>query len=519
MLPELLTKYSHHVRILDYWPGNFAEEPPVHTQLRRLTIEPGGYYWQKGHQEAIRRMIGANTNLMTLGLAQVALFKRDNGSHENYNNDMGDDNTLSPTNPLGHLKTSLLELYVIQMDFRENEFYYTLRDVAQGNLQTLELGPIDGSFDLQDLVFVSLTRFRLWLRGRMNTEMFEIIGRSPHLNHLEIHDAIWHKDETFGGSNHHYELLVHFLRGTRPVDPLNPGSTLRQWARPQLATLRLYMRHWHPQDRPSARARGFINHPNYLELIRACSNTYNKLKQTGHLGSLRELDISLCRLDDDAREAIEMHSENLEVLKMTLEYNLDRAIVEHGRVLARLFRSCRRLRTFEYRNVFRGGADISTMMESLIEEHILEGYRYNCTQHSPIGKLPESWWSCPDLESLELLSTAPSIMERVEEKDRWLVDSDNEDDDNHNHGSTTWMLPSFKWDPNVPDGTAFLLDAMETRSRVNEAGRMYTDHSNQGESLIKRFLRYVSPSKKLRNLQLAQLKFVKPCACMSCNGQ
>jgi hypothetical protein len=63
MSPELLTKYSRHVRILDYWPGNFAEEPLVHTQLRRLTIEPGGY-------------IGANTNLMNLGLAQVALFKR-----------------------------------------------------------------------------------------------------------------------------------------------------------------------------------------------------------------------------------------------------------------------------------------------------------------------------------------------------------------------------------------------------------------------------------------------------------
>ncbi|KAG0230244.1 hypothetical protein BGX31_005951 [Mortierella sp. GBA43] len=444
----------------------------MHTQLRHLTVEPGGYYWQKGHKKAIRRLVGANVNLETLQLSDVPLFKRESNEHQgsndddnknmsDNNDDTDDDNMLGRTNPLGHLKSTLRELSLIQMDFREKEFYYALRDVAQGNLRSLELGLINGSFDLQGLVFRSLTRLQLWLKRTMNTDLYEIVGRAPHLDHLELYDAM-DPDDWFEGS---FVLCK------------------------------------------------YANNPDYLELIRACSNTYNKFAQAGHLGSLRELIITLRNLDDDAKEAIEMHSDNLEVLRITIEYNWGRVSVEHGQALAKIFQSCRRLKVLEYRSGSLDVPNISTMMESLIEEHSKENNRRSADAN---GHIPGPPWNCPDLETLRIYSTAPSVMERLEEE-RWFVDDETNGDNNNIHGFSPWTIPSFQWDPTVDDGTAFLLDTMEARSRFSWPMRM--GRPKNGENLIKRFLHYVAPSRKLKNLQLAQLKFVKPCACESCNGK
>ncbi|KAI8347445.1 hypothetical protein B0O80DRAFT_465716 [Mortierella sp. GBAus27b] len=519
---ELLVKYSHHVRILNYWPEYPAQEPPMHTQLRHLTVEPGGYYWQKGHKKAIRRLVGANVNLETLQLSDVPLFKRESNEHQgsndddnknmsDNNDDTDDDNMLGRTNPLGHLKSTLRELSLIQMDFREKEFYYALRDVAQGNLRSLELGLINGSFDLQGLVFRSLTRLQLWLKRTMNTDLYEIVGRAPHLDHLELYDAM-DPDDWFEGSFVlcSLEPLAHFLRGTHPLHISKSRSAAKHWTRPQLATLRLHILHTNNQD---SRLPEYANNPDYLELIRACSNTYNKFAQAGHLGSLRELIITLRNLDDDAKEAIEMHSDNLEVLRITIEYNWGRVSVEHGQALAKIFQSCRRLKVLEYRSGSLDVPNISTMMESLIEEHSKENNRRSADAN---GHIPGPPWNCPDLETLRIYSTAPSVMERLEEE-RWFVDDETNGDNNNIHGFSPWTIPSFQWDPTVDDGTAFLLDTMEARSRFSWPMRM--GRPKNGENLIKRFLHYVAPSRKLKNLQLAQLKFVKPCACESCNGK
>ncbi|KAG0230242.1 hypothetical protein BGX31_005949 [Mortierella sp. GBA43] len=433
-------------------------------------------------------------NLVKLRLVHVELFKRDASEHEGSNendnkdaDDIHDDHTLCLTNPLGHLKASLLELSMKQMGFEEKEFYYALRDIAGGSLRTLKLGWIVGSLDLHGLVFESLTRLHLWLRRTMKTDMFEIIGRSPHLDHLELYDAV-DPDDWFQGGYVLCDLepLAQFLRGTPTMDPSTSGSTHRQWTRPQLATLRLHIRHMVTQ---SSGVTTGGNNPQYLELIRACSNTYDKFKRRGYLGSLRELVFSVHNLDDDVREVIEIQGEHLEVLRIAVISNFDPrcerigSIINHSLALAKIFQSCRRLKEFEYESWY-SDADIRTMMEILIE------------------KIPEASWDCRDLESLQLYSSGASFSTRPEEE-RWFVVAENtKDNNNHVHGSGTWRMPSFKWDPKVNDGTAFLLDAVEGG----------TGRSKDGEELIRRFLRHISPSKKLKNLQLAQLKFVRPCA-------
>ncbi|KAG0230241.1 hypothetical protein BGX31_005948 [Mortierella sp. GBA43] len=368
-------------------------------------------------------LIGANMNLASLALSNVVLFKRDKDK------DVGR-KSLSPTNPLGHLKSTLLELSLKEMRFEEKEFYYILRDVAEGNLRMLSLGWIYGSLDLQDLVFESLTRLHLRLIENMTFDLFEIIGRSPHLVHFELHDGI----DFFG-----------------------------------------------------CLAEG-VNSFEYLELIRACSNIYNRFKQTGYLGCLRDLDITLRNLDDDAREAIEMHKESLEVLKISisLQYTADRkqlsSTARHGQVLLKILESCRRLRELDYSTPFKD-ADIKAMVEVFIWGH---------TQQTPAvaaGQLPELSWDSPNLGSLRMYSTAPPALRKLEEGRLFLADGSN----GHGHGPSKWWMPPFEWDPKVQDGTNFLIDAFGTGG---------------GRELIEKFLRHVSPSRELKNLQLAQLKLV-----------
>lgn len=492
---DLWAKYSHHVRTLDLHLAETGhQEPPMHKHLRHLTIEVSGVV---SCNEALRRLIGANMNLVELRLLNVELFHED------------DHNALSLTNPLGHLKTTLRELTLKRMHFTGNELYYTLRDVAEGSLRTLRLGAINGSFDLQDLFFQSLTRLHLRLRETTRNNHYEIIGRSPHLNHLELYDEFDLDDWTDGIIGYYsIEPLVHLLGGTHQIDQSNPGTTRGQWTRPQLATLRLYLDRAHTQGWEIQES---VNNHDYLELIRACSSTYNKLNQTGHCGSLRELVITLLTLGDDVMGAIEMHGESLEVLRITMEYDVWRTSEDstdnHGRALAKIFQSCQRLKELEYRNVNKN-ADIVLMTKGLIEDHSDkrggDPNGHDCTQQAVIGQMPGPSWNCPDLESLKISLTAPGDPERLE-GERWLVDGDTDGSNSNSHGSSTWRMPSFRWDPNVNDGTAFLLDA--------------SGHGlpKEGEELLMKLLRHVSPSKKLKTIQLAQLKLVKPCMCGSCS--
>jgi hypothetical protein len=130
---------------------------------------------------------------------------------------MGSNNTPSSTNPLGHLKATLLEPSLKKMVFEGKEFYYMLRDVAEGKMRTLSLGWISGSLDLQDLVFESLTRFHLQLHERTTTDLLEI-GRSPHLVHFELHDGIDYQGWCDGDCSPLFlKLSGRFLRGAQPV--------------------------------------------------------------------------------------------------------------------------------------------------------------------------------------------------------------------------------------------------------------------------------------------------------------
>ncbi|KAI8347448.1 hypothetical protein B0O80DRAFT_215404 [Mortierella sp. GBAus27b] len=472
---ELFTKYSQHVRIFDY-ATSAVLAPPMHTRLRRLTVES----WDPHrHNGTTMHLIGANMNLASLALSNVVLFKRDKDK------DVGR-KSLSPTNPLGHLKSTLLELSLKEMRFEEKEFYYILRDVAEGNLRMLSLGWIYGSLDLQDLVFESLTRLHLRLIENMTFDLFEIIGRSPHLVHFELHDGI----DFFGwydGDSPPLALkrLGQFLCGAQPVIQWNSDPSCRQRTRPQLATLRLFVHHIRTQAWSLAEG---VNSFEYLELIRACSNIYNRFKQTGYLGCLRDLDITLRNLDDDAREAIEMHKESLEVLKISisLQYTADRkqlsSTARHGQVLLKILESCRRLRELDYSTPFKD-ADIKAMVEVFIWGH---------TQQTPAvaaGQLPELSWDSPNLGSLRMYSTAPPALRKLEEGRLFLADGSN----GHGHGPSKWWMPPFEWDPKVQDGTNFLIDAFGTGG---------------GRELIEKFLRHVSPSRELKNLQLAQLKLV-----------
>ncbi|KAG0230240.1 hypothetical protein BGX31_005947 [Mortierella sp. GBA43] len=497
---ELLSKYSHHVRIYDYLAKFDAQEPPMFRHLRHLVVETRGRHWQAGHSEALWRLVGANTNLVNLQLSHITFFNRKEGSIGR-DNDVGNNNTPSPTNPLGHLKATLLELSLKKMEFEGNEFYYMLRDVAKGKMRTLSLGWISGSLDLQDLVFESLTRLHLSL---WTTKLYDILTRSPHLEHLGIYDG---RDPDWPRNFYYIPNLgplAHFLRGTLQVDQLIPSSAHRQRTRPQLTTLRLFMRHmraWASNPLEGG------NNPEYLELIRACSNTYNRFKRTGYLGSLQELEITLRDMDDNAREAIEMHRESLEVLKITIKVEhgwmlpFIRSRASHSQDLVKILQSCRRLRELEYRNASKH-AEINTMMESLMWEH---------TQPTPEtdAVIRQIQWDCPNLESLLLYSTAPLVPDQLRlEEERWYMD-----DDTKGNNSCTWRIPSFTWDPALDDGTAYLLDATLGFGLSDKMGK---SQSKDGEELIKRFLCHVSPSRKLKNLQLAQLKLVKPCTCVSC---
>ncbi|KAF9984865.1 hypothetical protein BGZ65_012413 [Modicella reniformis] len=510
----LLKKYKDYVRIYGGMWDRFTKDyanPPIYTQLRELSIGNA----VRTNAEAMQ-LIGANNHLKKLEMYQVRLFellnknaKEDASNNNNNNNNQNkdtnndcNDNMHSSTNPLGHLRTTLQELTVIYLNCKEKELYYLLRSVAQGKLRYLKLHFLSGTFDLQNLVFESLTRLCLLLDHKI-PGLHEIIGRSPHVEYLEL-----------GGLNNFFSIdsLVHILRGTHPVETLRQREErLRsglleplQYSRPQLKTLYIYGLHMYKRQDDST-DKG--NDAKFLELIQACSSIYNKHKWTGHLDSLQQLDIQLWLLDDQAREAIEMHSSTLEVLKIKILRSRERTPWykkrRHGQDLQKLLQSCTRLRKLEFLDQC-GDEDISAIMTDLIGDH---GTRTNHEDkgHNANNQKVELW-NCLNLESLTLKSTRlHHSLDRTREEEEKRYYNDDEGDG----GFGTWVMLKVQWDPVCADGTGFLLDTQWSNFELFEDVMEDIGRPKEGEELIKRFLRHVSPSTKLRRLQLGQLTFIR----------
>lgn len=578
----LLEKYSKYVRTLKLWGYIGVHTPPKYTRLRHLSIDGDG---MRRYGNVPRNLISTNRSLISLELVNLSLFGYsmnertyeddddedcldlgrgygtgyDNGYGYGYGYDIGyhrlpcgygysfhgkgsipglgnetdnsgkgdrDITTLGTGRPLRDVKTSLEDLTLRKITFTGTEFFATLSDVAEGSLSSLTLYQLMGSFDLQGLIFASLTRLCLSLGTTVEPKLYEIIGRSPRLEHLELRsghpeDGDW----CYGNFSHHLEPLTLLLRGNLPMDPSRARvSAPRQWFRPQLAALQLrglHTQEWGVQEES--------NNPDYLELIRACSNTFNKHKMTGYLGSLRELVISLRDLDDDARGAIEMHSSSLEILRITIErsmHSISTTIVQrggrHSRVLRKIFQSCRHLREFEYWDL-NGDADISVMMATLIGGDKEKGGEHDAQQQQeqkqewqeqqqqeqeeqrqkPLDdpkEEVEEVWCCRELQSLTLKSFLCYTHVIMQPEQRFV-------DDDESGGGGTWVMTAFQWDPTLHNGTAFLLDAhLDAWGYV---GQEESDRPKQGEELIRRFLRHIAPSRKLKKLQLAELKFVR----------
>ncbi|KAF9935759.1 hypothetical protein BGZ65_003069 [Modicella reniformis] len=564
----LLVKNSHLVKTYlgesnRWFAKREFHEPPNYSQLRQLSMGDG----VKCGKIAMR-MINSNRRLESLKLINIPLFeqlqtvetvqggvdgdggggvgatgagaegdgnnagnqdneKKDQDNNNNNNKNKNNDNGL--TNPLAHLRTTLQELTINQASYQGMEFYYLLRSVAKGNLRTLRLRQVVGTFDLQDLVFDSLTRLTLWLDDKVQPGLHEIVGRAPFLEHLEL------QGPSVEVVNHYsLESLGNILRGTKPQETIRQRQErLRQgdpeprlWPRPQLKSFTVDAIHVH---KPQAITTEQGNDHQFLDLIRACSSVYDMYKPLGTCGSLQELDIPLWAMDDLACEAIVMNRSSLKVLKIRVlpsegiirTWRLER----QGRVLRKILQSCSSLKTLEFWDQ-NESEDISVVMTGLIGDHKTGGptgggdidteVNSENSNQRQLNKEKVQLLNCPELESLTLESRRPvhwmNGTEMKEEAKRFPID-DNEDkndgDGDNKDVVDVWVMPKQTWDSSIQDGTDILLDAHWSSFELFEDVVENIGQPMEGEELIKRFLHHISPSKKLKELQLGQLVFNK----------
>jgi len=198
------------------------------------------------------QMIRTNNHLRKLSITAISLFTPKLATFTHQDDDPNfDENAHSLTNPLGHLRSTLEHVILANMDFGRMELFYLLRTVAKGNLRVLEINFIAGTFDLQDITFESLKQLHLWLDGENRHWPYEIISRSPHLEHLELCGIA---DISL---SYHLDPLIHIMRGSQHQeslreieDQLDAGKQEpRQWSRPQLKTLHIQGIHiWKRQE-------------------------------------------------------------------------------------------------------------------------------------------------------------------------------------------------------------------------------------------------------------------------------
>lgn len=526
----LLEKYSEHVRayngLSNKWYARTYLPPPMHSQLRQLEM---GKAVQSG--EVASRMVSMNSRLWKLRMNGIIPFYQrkkvastgnvgatNNFEHQERDGDDFDENSHSFTNPLGHLRATLQELVVEQLRLEPNYLFYLLRAVARGNLQTLKLDNISGSsesFDLQDIVFMSLTRLDLYLDNRSQPGLYglhEIVGRSPFLEHLELNGE---RDQ------HCLDPLVHTLHGTLPDDEalrqrFNQLRTGGRWSRPHLKTLRLRQQLHRRQLQENAKDQG--NDPKLLDLVRSAGATYNACRELMRPSTLRVLEVSLWFLDDLARSAIETTKSTLEELIIVIIPDREGLPTwkheRQGIFLRKILVSCSRLKTLRFWDQ-NGDEDISTIMRDIIGERGVGGHdlRSDHREDDDNNKAPKVklLLDCPALESLVLRSirTNFDLIQTEPEKERVFI---NDHDDSHStaaNSSVPWIMPQQCWDPRLQDGTDILLDVRWNSFELFEDVVMENGSQQQVDTLLERFLRHISPSRKLKSLQLGQLKFTR----------
>ncbi|KAI8605712.1 hypothetical protein EDD21DRAFT_410903 [Dissophora ornata] len=397
--------------------------------------------------------------------------------------------------PLANLGETLQELHLGNMVMAGSDLLRLLSPVAKKNLKKISLWHLSGTFDLKDLVFVNVVWLDFKFNHRQPVGIEEIIGHCPSLEHLTLYGYSYADI---------LDRIVHILQGTQSVETERErekrekeGKKRRQWPRPQLSTLRLGME-------LSALPQNLfpINHHRFMALIKACSKLDSGIR-SGYQGSLRELAFPLSILQDDVWEAIKYQSSSLEVLCIQIKQDeLDDTTPfdqkQQIRVLCRVLKSCRRLRVFEFQN-FCKSVDVSCLMEDLMG-------RPSKSQggHSDLEQGVEEdigMWECLSLESL-ILKGGKGCQERsLEEKERlYLIDDGNGE-------SQEWVMPTQWWDPRSKDGTDALLDTRWSSSQLFQEDLEEVEEEATGDELIKKFLRHIAPSKKLKSLQLGQLNF------------
>ncbi|KAK3816336.1 MAG: hypothetical protein J3Q66DRAFT_401499 [Benniella sp.] len=481
---EVLEKHSEHVRMY-HGPRSLIKlprlPPPMYTQLRLLVINA------MVSGEIAMRMVRMNNRLRIIIMSGAPPFRslyENTPTHLNDDPDF-DENTHSPTNPLGHLRYTLEYLTLRDMVMEGMELYYLLRTVAKGHLRVLQIARIQGTFDLRDIVFETLNRLYLWLDDNVQPGIIEIIGRCPQLEHLEL--SGYHLDGPMC-----FEQLAHILRGTQYEH--TPGEredrlrackpSPRQWS---LKSLRIDGLHYSELSGDDFETRKAENDIKFLELIRAfgCICKHGVMV---HPSSLRELEIRLWIVDDLARRAIDGSSSTLEVLKIRIPGKREdapfRLYERQGWILREILQSCSRLRVMEYWDYKEGS--INVIMDAMV------GYFADEVDRAEVIEA----LGCPELESLTLKAIPTdywSSNAHVAEE-RWYFD---DDDHGGANGSSTspWVMPKQQWDYYLDDGTGYLLD--------------YEVDSTEGDEQLRRFFRHLFPSRKLKECQLGQLRFTR----------
>ncbi|KAF9366493.1 hypothetical protein BGX34_001931 [Mortierella sp. NVP85] len=505
---SLLEKYREHVRTYIRTSVNLSTrihlQPPAYTQLRQLIM---GESVRRGH--LAMRMITMSDQIRMISITNVPLFKDMHGCRVKLTGldeekDF-DEHTHSVTNPFGHLRSTLEHLALSRMNLWGMELFCLLRTVAKGNLRFLEIDHVTGTFDLQDIVFETLKRLHLWLDHYIEPGLFEIIGRSPHLEHLEL------KGPVYIGQSYPLQQLAQFMRGTRHEETLKEkedrlragGPEPRQWSRPQLKTLRIQGIHIWKRQQDVVR---MGNNAMFLEIIRGAGSIYtsNGVVQPS---SLRELEIPLWIVDDLAKRAIEASSSTLEVLKLRIQRDqVELPSCTHkqqGWILREILQSCSKLQTVEFWDQNKD-IDISMVIAGMVGDH---GIGCDESDYGEIEALV-----CPKLVSLTLKSIPVDhkLLPELMEKERRY--SDNHDDDHTNNNGndvSPWVMPQQRWDTTLRDGTGFLLGVQMHIFELFEDSSTDIGLMNEGDKLLRGFLRCISPSRKLKDLQLGQLRFTR----------
>jgi hypothetical protein len=95
------------------------------------------------------------------------------------------------------------------------------------------------------------------------------------------------------------------------------------------------------------------------------------------------------------------------------------------------------------------------------------------------------------------------------EEERRYFDNEEDHGDINENGTSPWVMAKQQWDPALQDGTGFLLDAHWNSFELYEDIMEDVGLVNEGDRLLRRFFRQFSTSRKLKELQLGQLRFTR----------